>query len=181
MIGALGEAVALNPGAHRVMATASGHVDREFDITLQEGAREFVDVRPGPALAAGRPMVATRATPIVNDAPTRQSESTRQVLTYSAFGIGGIGIGLGVIAGIAAGSKYSTLENECPGSGCPPSAQGELDTFRSLRTWSTVGYVVGIAGIAGGVVLLLTAPRAASDATAHVWVGPSSAGIAGGF
>jgi hypothetical protein len=176
-----GEAVALNPGAHRVMATAPGHVDREFEVMLAEGARQVVDVEPGPALASGQPTVAAHATPIVADSPSNRSESPRQVLTFGAFGVGGVGIGLGVLAGIAAGSKHTTLEGECPGNGCPPSSQSELDSFHSLKTWSTVGYVVGIAGLAGAGVLLLTAPRAASGATARVWIGPASAGLAGAF
>jgi hypothetical protein len=176
---ALGEAVALNPGAHRVIASAPGHVDREFEVTLGEGARQVVEVQPGAVLASS--LVAPRAPRIVGDTSSHQDDSKRPILTYGAFSIGGVGIGLGVIAGIAASAKHTTLEHECPGNGCPPSSQSELDSFHSLKTWSTVGYVVGIAGLATGGVLLLTAPRAVSGGIAHVWIGPASAGIGGAF
>ena len=49
---ALGKAVATNPGAHRVMATATGRVDCEFELTLGEGARQVIEVEPGPMLAS---------------------------------------------------------------------------------------------------------------------------------
>jgi hypothetical protein len=87
---------------------------------------------------------------------------------------------MGVVTGVAAGSKHSALENECTGNNCPASAQSDLDGFHSLRTVSTVGYVIGLAALAGGVVLWLTAPKT-MEARAAVWVTPSSTGISGRF
>ena len=46
-----GVAAALNPGPHRIVVTASGRVDAEFDVTLAEGAAEEIEVHPGVALA----------------------------------------------------------------------------------------------------------------------------------
>jgi hypothetical protein len=66
----------------------------------------------------------------------------------------------------------------------------DLDAFRSLRTVSTIGYVVGGVGIAAGVTLLLTAPESKPAAEAHAaldtprwtpYVGLGSAGVAGTF
>lgn len=178
---AFGKAAASNPGGHRIIVTAPGHLDREFEVTLVDGARQVVEVEPGPVLANVRSTVPTRTTPFSGNGPNNRAEPTRRILTYGSFGIGAVGVGLGVIAGIASGSKHGTLERECTGNNCPSSAQSDIDSFRSLRTWSTVGYVVGFVGLAGGAVLLLTAPRAVSDTSAHVWIGPASTGLVGWF
>ena len=181
----LGVAAALNPGTYHIVATAPGHAQHQSDVTLGEGAREDIEVQPGPAVVDARPAAIPPTVPATIEptegSGTPSSGSTRTALTYGAFGVGAAGIVVGVAVGVAAGSKHSTLEGECTGNNCPSSAQSDIDSFRSLRTWSTVGYVVGFVGLAGGAVLLLTAPRAVSDTTAHVWIGPASAGLAGAF
>jgi allophanate hydrolase subunit 1 len=75
------------------------------------------------------------------------------------------------------------LANNCDSQGtCPPSEQGDLDAFHSMRTVSTVSYVVGAIGLVAGGVLWLTAPPAhPARASAQVWLGPGSAGIGGRF
>jgi hypothetical protein len=88
-----------------------------------------------------------------------------------------------VIAGLVAGGKHSTLEGECNNTAgtCTPAYANELDSFHTWRTLSTAGYIVGVLGVAGGAVLWFTAPKAPSTMTAHVWLGPASAGVAGRF
>jgi hypothetical protein len=101
----------------------------------------------------------------------------------AAFGVGGAGLTLGVIAGLVAGGKHSTLADECDGNTntCAPQYADDVDAFHTWRTVSTVSYVVGALGIAGGVALWFTAPKSPSTMTAHVWLGPASAGVAGRF
>ena len=104
-------------------------------------------------------------------------------LAWVAFGVGGAGLAAGVIAGLVADGKHSTLQGECNNTTntCASQYAGDLGGFHAARTWSTVGYVVGALGVAGGAALWLTAPRARRATTASVWVGPASAGIAGSF
>jgi hypothetical protein len=80
--------------------------------------------------------------------------------------------------GDPSGRRYASRP---AGNNYQTSAQADLDSFHSMRTLSTVGYVVGFVGLAGGVVLWLTAPKSARDSTAHAWVGPTASGIAGSF
>ena len=181
----LGVAVEVNPGAHRIVVAAVGRTDAEFDVTLAEGAVQELEVHPGGPLAqeptaaiAGHP----RTEEVEMSSERAPSPSTRTLLTYGAFGVGAVGLAVGLATGIAATSKHSALERECPNaSGCPDSAQNDIDSFHSLRTWSTVGYVVGAAGLATGAVLWFTAPKASPELSARLWIGPRSAGVAGAF
>jgi hypothetical protein len=179
-------AIEVDPGEHTfAFEQGDRFATEERRLVLVEsvkGRRETVVLRE---TAAGLPRSET-AQP-ASAAPTpRSGEPPRPgppALAWVAFGVGGAGLAVGVIAGLVAGEKHSTLSSECnDGAGtCAQQYAGDLDGFHSARTWSTVGYVVGALGVAGGVTLWLTAPRARSATTASVWVGPAAAGVAGRF
>src|ERR1019366_486119 len=133
----LGAPMPLNPGVHHVVATAPGHAQRELNVTLAEGADAEVEAQPGPPLTMNASSGEREQGHGRNESA---GSSARQILAYGAFGLGAAGIVMGVVTGVAAGSKHSALENECTGNNCPASAQSDLDGFHSLRTVSTVGY-----------------------------------------
>jgi tetratricopeptide (TPR) repeat protein len=176
----LGVAVALNPGKHRLLVTAPGYAERTFEVTLAEGANRSIEVLPGAKLEVAPTPTAT-ATETTSPSPLPEMWP-RTPLLYTALGVGGVGVVLGLGAGLAANAKHSTLQGECNNSTntCAPQYAGELNSFNSLRTWSTVGYVAGVLGVAGGVTLWLTAPKTQAT-TAGVWFGPAAAGIVGSF
>jgi len=88
---------------------------------------------------------------------------------------------------LMAGSRYSKAERECPGQACVEGTSGwdTVQSFRTLRTVSTLGYIVGGVGLASGATLfLLTPSKATSGAragSAHVWLNAGSVGVAGAF
>ena len=61
----------------------------------------------------------------------------------------------------------------------------DVQAFRSLRTVSTVSYIVGGVGLAAGTTLYLTAPskhaRAPQAGAVKVWINAASDGVAGAF
>jgi hypothetical protein len=172
----IGVAVPLDPGPHRLVVMAPGRAQRVVNVTLKTGSRTEIAVQPGEPLPAEPPGGEAERGPAH---PEDSGPQVRRMWTYGAFGLGAAGIAEGVATGIAAGSKHGALEQQCTGNDCPSSAQSTLDSFHSLRTWSTVGYIVGIAGLAGGTVLWLTAPK--TGASAALWIGPACAGAAGRF
>jgi hypothetical protein len=184
---ALGVDVGVNPGAHVLTVSAPGYAERRFDVSLEEGARKEVEVEPGAKLqpdasnAATSP-AATTAGPAAPEGVAPKTSPNR-ALAYSVLAVGAAGVTVGVVTGLAAGSKHTTLAGECDSQGgaCPPGSQGDINSFYTLRTASTVAYAIGAAGLVGGAVLWFTAPSPRSDAAAHVWLGPASAGIAGRF
>jgi hypothetical protein len=109
------------------------------------------------------------------------------VPVYVAFGVAGAGLIVGGITGALAFSKAA----DCPNKVC--ETQSDLDSAKSMATISTVGFGVGIAGVAVGTILLLTgknssetaSPRAkhqpAPKLAVHPWFGVSSVGVTGSF
>ena len=102
-------------------------------------------------------------------------------MTYGAFGVGAVGIMVGVAVGIAGTSKHSALEGECTGgTNCPLSAQGDLEAFHSLGTYrrSATSSGCGLGGWSGALAPPASAKRRSN---ARLWVGPLSAGVRGAF
>jgi hypothetical protein len=108
----------------------------------------------------------------------------------AVLGLAVHGLGLdstGVVTGLMAGSRYSKAERECPDHHCVEGGAGwdDVQSFRTLRTVSTVGYIVGGVGLAAGATLYLTAPSRRSGGTQTgalgVWVNARSAGLVGAF
>jgi len=184
-----GTPLELDPGAHTFTFEAKGRPKVEKRLAVIEGVRREVLIVLGGAKtksettspgAAKTPQAGTGARS-TDEAPPWSTAPPP--LAWAAFGVGGVGLAFGVIAGLVAGGKHSSLSNVCDNNGgtCPPAYADDLDSFHSWRTVSTIGYVVGGLGVAGGVTLWLTAPKAQSAKTARVWVGPASAGVGGRF
>jgi hypothetical protein len=89
----------------------------------------------------------------------------------SAFRIGGwVAIGLGaagaILGGVTGGmllTQQSALQGRCPDQACPPEAHDDAKQFNTLRTVSTVGFIVGAVGAGSGVTLHLLAPTGNPD------------------
>jgi hypothetical protein len=176
---AAGTAVELDPGEHTFSFEAAGLKKIEKRLVLVEGAKQRREVVIMDRAEAAQ--IASTASPPTSEAPTRSARPP--TLAWVAFGVGGAGLTLGVIAGLVAGGKHSTLEGGCNNTAgtCTPAYANDLGAFHTWRTVSTVGYVVGALGAAGGAVLWFMAPRARNATATGVWLGPASAGIAGKF
>lgn len=178
----LGAPIPKNTGAHIVTVSAPGRAEKRFDVTMDEGGHRELTVEPGPKLGLEPPDKIPSEAEAPKSEPGSQRANLSKPLALAAFGLGAAGLAVGLVTGIMGGSKHAALTTECPQDLCPSSAHGDLDAFHTLRTASTVGYVVGALGVAGGAVLWLTAPSGrATRATARVWLGPSSAGVGGAF
>ena len=186
----LGMERGINPGPHDVAVQAPGRSVRTFHVTIAEGEAEEVAIQPGPAVDTAAPGVTAHSEPArsmltLSDASTPSSRastwSTPRVLAASVAGLGVASLAVGIVAGIAATTKHATLASECPGGKCAPIEQSELDAFHSLQTVSTVGYVIGAAGIGGGVFLWFAAPPSSSTGSRSGRLKPPSFGIGGEF
>ena len=167
----------VNPGHHTITVSSPGFGTATADVDVSEGEDRRVNVVLPPIV----PGEAAK-TP-AGEAPPAPMQGAHGVPTLAivAGGVGVAGLVVGVATALAATSKHTTLVGECSGSTCPPSAQGDLDSFHMLRTVSAVGYVMGALGIVGGAALWYFAPSRPSDKSAVVRVGPASAGVMGTF
>jgi hypothetical protein len=183
-----------DPGAHLIRAVAEGFAPAEASVTLKEGATGTVTLELAPAAVAAvkRPVVAVVTPPITPpsqpppppvEAPIKPAPggSTQKTLGFVALGASGAGLILGGVTGGLAIGKHGDLATACP-KGCPPSQQANLDSFHTLATLSTVGFILGGAGAAAGTILLLTAPKKpVNDPRVTPVVGPGYLGAKGTF
>ncbi len=195
---ALGAPRFVDPGTHVIKAVADGYQPASQSVTIAEGATQTVALAlqkdttaaaaplvvavPGggaaPASATGAPAGAESGTTAQGGAPLNRT------LGFVALGIGGVGIIEGAITGILAIGDHNNLKNECPNGTCPPGGpSSDLSSYHTMGLLSTVGFIVGGAGLAGGLVLVLTAPKSAPATGLHVtpYVGFGTAGATGTF
>lgn len=161
-----GAAVDLDPGEHSIRFEAPGFGPSTKTIVAVEG----VKVRREAVTMLRLDRARTRAIPTGPRPPPPAA--------WAAFAAGGAGLALGLGAGLVAVDEHSTLQGEC-GSTCPPQLAGELSSFHTWRTVSTVGYLVGGLGIASGVAIWLLSP--ASAPRTGLLIGPGISGVAGTF
>jgi hypothetical protein len=202
---ALGVERLVNPGQHLVHVSASGWKDADQTFTVADGgtAQLTVQMEAGGAAAPATPAPATPATGAAPATPSPGDMSTApdttpassggslKTLGWIGIGVGGAGIVLGAVTGgLAAGKKSSASGSPCASGPC---AQGDLTTYQSNRdsyytmgTISTIGFIAGGVLAAGGAALLLFGPHgesapAATSAWVAPFVGPGSAGVTGRF
>jgi hypothetical protein len=152
-------------------------------VTIAPSRNERVQHVPAPDMEDARPDEVAPAAEASKEAPTlapppaaeapRDPGRTQRTAGWIALGVGGVGLVVGSVTGIM------TLTSACAGlrgtnKTCPTSDARAADTTGAL---STVSFVVAGVGVAGGLVLLLTAPSVASSAP-RAGAGRHVAGVA---
>lgn len=147
----VGAPVAVDPGTHVIKVTRSSGPERVESVAIVESQAQVVHVN----------FDAPKQTPLVPImTPTPEAPPSnfhwRTTVGVSSLVLGTIGVGVGVFAGVKAMDKHRTLEDNCGDEGdCPEAFHEDVDSFRTWRAVSTVGYAVGIVGVGAGTVLLL--------------------------
>lgn len=177
-----------DPGMHHVTASADGVPPAAADVSLTEGQTQSValrvDASPTPAAAAAPGASQTPAP--VPETPTGEHHGPNRVPAYVLWGVGGAGIVVGSIFGIAALNAKNSLNSACSSNQtCPSSSQGDIDAYKVFPHVSTIGFSVGIIAAAVGTILFFTAHGDEAPKTARLevrpWLAPGSAGLGGSF
>jgi hypothetical protein len=197
---ALGVKRPVDPGKHVIRAAAPGYVTAEATVMSVEGKGETIPLElkaiPPPTV----PKVESKApAPVVKPVPVSSpaaappapvsaskeepKSSTRTILTATAFGVGGVGMILGVTTGVLAANAHRDLEAACPRGTCPPASFSTLDRYQLMGALSTTGFILGGAGVAAGVVIVLVPARSGARQARSLTplVGPGFAGLRGTF
>ncbi|UQA55752.1 tetratricopeptide repeat protein [Polyangium aurulentum] len=157
---AIGEPVAVDPGSHTLTLRRGGEDVSAERIDVAEGEPQRFELK-GPA-EGGKPPGPTG--PVVTGADPGR---TQRVLGWTALGVGAASaVGMGVFVALRAGA-LSELDAACPNhKGCDPSIEPIVSRGKTHAT--LVNVFAGISGlaVAGGVVLLLTAPSPPARAPA---------------
>lgn len=179
----LGEARPTNPGQHHVIAKRGAEEATEA-VTLAEGEHRRLELKL--AVPTGVNASAPGAGGHATAAPAK-SGNTAKTLGIVAIVAGGAGLVTGGVTGLMAMSKKAALDDDserCQGGRCLYSAEADVNSLRTFRTISTVGFVAGGVLAAVGVTLLFTAPSAKdSEQSGQVSlsVGPANFRVQGTF
>jgi hypothetical protein len=102
--------------------------------------------------------------------------------------VGAVGFGLGIGFGVIALGQTSDAKKNCTGNVCSPAAADDISASKTSGNVSTAGFIIGGAGVAAGVVMLIVLSggpaKKADKAATHTitpWVGLGSAGVSGKF
>jgi hypothetical protein len=166
-----GAAVPVDPGEHVVRFQAPGLVSVEVKVVVVEGDK-------------ARPVAAVLSAPLAAPLPKPpastpdSSGSARQVLPWTALGIGVAALGAFVGLEVVAHAELSTLQSGC---GVTHSCKdSEVSPVRTKFQAAGAMLGVGIAGVAGATVGFVLRSREKAEPRAWVRVGPST-GIGGGM
>lgn len=174
-------AVPADKGDHVVTATAAGKRKWEKTVTISadgstssinvDGLENEVSAKPAPSgLLPEQPA-----------ALGEQRGSTQRILGIVAASVGLASIGVGSAFGVIALNKKSesevshcTASSECDTVGIQLRSEG-----RAAATASTIFFIVGGVGLAGGITLFAMAPRGAQPVDTKIAVGPRGIEIRG--
>ncbi len=181
----LGRRHAVDPGLRAVRVTASGFVSSDQSVTLREGEEREL------SLTLERPPSIDLSEPSNEPRPVGHEREHSTLPMWAAFGAGGAGLVVGTVTGAMALGAHADLAKQCPGPDgkCPSASEeeqrrlsGDLSRYHTLGTISGIGFVVGLAGVATGVVLFVKDRSAeANQASITPLIGPGSIGLRGRF
>lgn len=147
--GSLGTAVAVDPGAHEIVATAPGYTKWSTSITVgANGDRKAVQIPPLEPGAADEPP------PPAGDGEPSPAQG---IAGWTFLGVGAAGLAVGAVLGIVATVQVGELEDpNCPDKECNLAGQEERDDAEAIANGSTAMFIIGGVFAATGLVLLLT-------------------------
>jgi hypothetical protein len=202
----IGVPQAIDPGEHRIDASATGFRAQPQTVRLAEGDKASTVLRlepdpsaapaavpgaPGPGGQPGAPPAGGPIQDTSTSMDTTSSGNGMRIGAYAAFGVGAVGLGLGTVFLLSATGKRSDADAICnlADGRCPGPRRAEVESLdadaKSASTLSIVGYGVGGVGIAAGAVMLIMSSKSESSSAArpavYPWVGANSAGLAGRF
>ncbi|HVU05716.1 MAG TPA: hypothetical protein VHE30_28400 [Polyangiaceae bacterium] len=191
----------VDPGDHKFEAAAQGMDSAVSSIAVREGHSETVVLtlhaaasQPPPGqmpvgyapVGYGQPQQPQQPPPAADSGGGHGPSP----LTWVAFGVGAVGLGVGTIFALQASSKASDVNaQQCSLLGpdgkadwCPSSTGSQIDDVRTDKTISLVGFIAGGIGVAAGVTLLLVTPKKApAQASVETYLGLGAAGVRGRF
>jgi hypothetical protein len=153
----IGEARPVNPGRHQIEGTR-GSEHAVVDVTLGEGEQKPALLRFGVPVQASPPALIDDRTQL--QSPTPSKLGTQRTLALVAGGIGVVGVGIGTLFGLKSKSSHDEAAKYCAGAICTdPRGVTAGNDAHAAGNVSTIAMIVGAAGLAGGVVLWLSAPK----------------------
>jgi hypothetical protein len=159
----------LDPGTHKVRAVR-GEETAEQSFVLKEAETKTVILAFKTADAAPIPTQdSTPSQPPSTGAGVGQDEPPsggNKTLGYVAIAAGGALLVGGAVTGVIALGQQGDLDKHCPGGECEPAYHGDVDSYDTMKLFSTIGLVGG--AVIGGVGVYLVLSSGSSSPSAEM-------------
>ena len=172
-----GAPVSIDPGVHRLQATAAGYAPWADKLDIKVGARLTVTVprldRAGvsgslPLQSVGDNGRASQSTRPANAPEQRQGQNVK-TLGWVIGGAGVAAVGVGSYFGLRAIAKRKDSDNKCPTDTTCSGNGVDLNNQAKTAAWvSNVSFGIGLVGIAIGTYLIWATPASATNQTAKL-------------
>jgi hypothetical protein len=184
--GTFGSAVPVDPGPHTIVATGSGKRAWSIEVSVNAGASEAVSVPSlvddSAPVAHEVPVVGPSVPPPLAAEPAATPEAggaSQRVLAIVSGAIGLSAIATGTVFGLKANASWSAAKRACSPACDDAAARTSREAWRS-GTISTIAFIIGGVGLAGGAVLWFSAPTRA-EAPIALGIGPGALQMSGRF
>ncbi len=152
----LGMETPVDPGKHVILTQVprGGKHEMTFDIAPGEHKQlelELESIHPEPIGNSAA------VSPPEREAKPNKTGSSH-TWTYVTGGIGVAGIAVGTVTGIMALQKKRVVDDNCVSSSCNANGLDAANAGRTFGIASTIGFGVGLAGLAAAVALWFAAP-----------------------
>lgn len=177
----------IDPGKHVLRIAAPRMQSAERTITIGPSERQRIVIAPLAPEPDGKAATLDDAAPQPPD--DGSSTRTRRMIGFALGGAGIAAIGVGLGFGVVAAKRNDEAKSLCPADRCASqdlkdNASQKLSSSNASANIANVAVGAGALFLAGGVVLVLTAPRASDPATRSSTKGAAfraaAAPIAGG-
>jgi len=182
----------IDPGTHEIKASATGCKASTSSFTVDDGKESTANVTLEKEASTNVTTNPTTTNPTTTNPTTTNPTTTNpppepessgsglKIAGIVTLGVGGAGLILGAITGGLALGDHSDIANGCPDpKNCPASMQGKIDSYHTMGTLSTIGFVAGGVLAVAGIVMWVLAPSAKKTEKAAAWITPF--GVAGRF
>lgn len=162
---AWGVGMPVDPGTHRVTASAPNKSPFEQQVELTSGSTSL-KIPKLAAPTAPRPVdTDTEKKPVKDEPSAAHAGNGRRTAGFVIGAVGLVALGVGSYFGVRAFSKWSDREDQCAG-GCNSAAKSAGDAAKSSATVADIGIGVGVAAVVVGGYLVLTAKSSSEPSAA---------------
>jgi hypothetical protein len=169
-----GTPVPVDPGTHRIEATAPGRRRWKSEITVAKDAdRKSVRIPELELL----PIVASPAAVEARRPDEKDSGADSQrAVGYVVGGFGLVSIGIGSYFGLRSFSRWEDRNEHCTAAGCDRTGVEAGEDAERAALFSNLGIGLGVVAAGVGAYLVLTAGSGAGESTASVLPTPDGRG-----
>ena len=172
----------VDPGIRLVEGRLSGATIRQEATMLEGEHKELMIAFANTGKSAAENSTVTKG-PTSHPAAIKAAENgaAQRTWGWTGLGVGAAGLVLGTVTGTVVALRYATLKDQCPDKKCAPDHWSSVDSYSTMQTLSTVGFIVAAVGATAGATLLVTSPKGASSPSVGLVISPTAAALSGSF